>query len=197
MTLTPEEIALLSNKSFFEQKIRATEKLSALMHDIRLHYLSFINPSELCCPPETDFVRGQIGKGENYEGYPYVILDFPKFFSKTDIFTFRTMFWYGNGLIFSVLLSGERMPRYLTHFIKHYNTLAQNGIAIGTGDMWDWRETAYLKLNGTNRTEAEEIQSCLPFMKLMAQYPPSILADTEVVLSQAKAFYETVFPIIS
>ncbi|NTW50623.1 MAG: hypothetical protein HGB19_13015 [Chlorobiales bacterium] len=197
MTLTAEEIELLSNKSFYEQKIRATEKLKALMHEIRLEYRSFINPSELYCPPETDFERGQITKGENYEGYPYVILDFPKYFSKMEIFTFRTMFWYGHGLIFSVILAGERLPHYRARFTSNYDMLVQNGIVIGKRDMWDWREEACLKLTTANRTKTEKIQSTLPFMKLISQYPPSVLANTQDVLSLAKTFYQTIFTVIS
>ena len=35
--------------------------------------------------------NGKISKGENYEGLPYVILDYPELFSKENIYAIRTM----------------------------------------------------------------------------------------------------------
>lgn len=116
MSFLPEEIALLSNPRFFEQKSRATEKLKGLMEKIRAAYLSVINPDELHAPPETDFQKGQIAKGENYEGYPYVMLNFPKRFSRESVFTFRSLFWFGHCLIFSVMLAGEPLPHWRKNF---------------------------------------------------------------------------------
>ncbi|RYG35601.1 MAG: hypothetical protein EOO01_31385, partial [Chitinophagaceae bacterium] len=42
------------------------------------------------------FNSPKIARGENYEGLPYVMLDYPRLFGKENIFAFRTMFWWGN-----------------------------------------------------------------------------------------------------
>jgi hypothetical protein len=111
-TFQDDELALLANPRFFEQKLQATEKLKRLMDEIRTAFLEEIHPHELLAPIRTDFLKGQIAKGENYEGYPYVMLDFPKHFGKESIFTFRTLFWFGHALIFSVILAGTHLEDY-------------------------------------------------------------------------------------
>src|SRR4051794_13074066 len=35
-------------------------------------------------------------RGENYRGLPYVILDFPRQFTKVDVLAVRSFFWWGN-----------------------------------------------------------------------------------------------------
>ncbi|MFQ3607444.1 MAG: hypothetical protein SNJ55_02285 [Chloroherpetonaceae bacterium] len=55
-TFHDEELALLSNPRFFEQKLQATEKLKQLMEEIR--------PQGLLAPRTTDFLKGQIAKGQ-------------------------------------------------------------------------------------------------------------------------------------
>jgi hypothetical protein len=76
MAFTPEELALICDPTPFELKHAATQKLKALMERIRETYLRYVQPQHTLCPEQTDFSRGQIAKGENYEGYPYVMLDF-------------------------------------------------------------------------------------------------------------------------
>ncbi|MFQ3599629.1 MAG: hypothetical protein SNJ66_14950, partial [Chloroherpetonaceae bacterium] len=139
-TFHDEELALLSNPRFFEQKLQATEKLKQLMEEIRLVLLEEIRPEELLAPSTTDFLKGQIAKGENYEGYPYVMLDFPKQFDKENIFTFRTLFWYGHALIFSVIVAGTYLETYRQNVERHYERLCEARLYFGIDDVWDWRD---------------------------------------------------------
>lgn len=54
----------------------------------------------------------KISKGENYNGLPYVILDYPAIFQKENIFALRTMFWWGNFFSITLHLSGEFKEMY-------------------------------------------------------------------------------------
>ena len=49
----------------------------------------------------------KIYKGENYNQFPYVMLDYPRLFGKKDVFAMRTMFWWGNFFSITIHLSGE------------------------------------------------------------------------------------------
>lgn len=51
--------------------------------------------------------NGKIYKGENYLNLPYVIMDYPAQFSKTDVFAVRTMFWWGNYFSITLHTSGK------------------------------------------------------------------------------------------
>ena len=193
-TFQDDELALLANPRFFEQKLQATEKLKRLMEEIRTAFLEEIHPHELLAPIRTDFLKGQIAKGENYEGYPYVMLDFPKHFGKESIFTFRTLFWFGHALIFSVILAGTHLEDYRKKFAGCYERLCEAGVQIGIGDVWDWRERASRQLSQENKGELLQLNQ--PFLKVMKRFSPAILSNEITVISEAKAFYQTVKPII-
>ena len=69
----------------------------------------------------------KIYRGENYNQFPYVMLDYPGIFGKTDVFAMRTMFWWGNFFSITIHLSGEyksliNIPQ-LTDQIKLQNQL--------------------------------------------------------------------------
>jgi hypothetical protein len=193
-TFDDDEIALLSNPRLFEQKLRATEKLKGLMEQIRTVLLADIDPHELLAPIGTDFLKGQIAKGENYEGYPYVMLDFPKHFGKESIFTFRTLFWYGHSLIFSMIVAGTYLQTYRRNFEHHYDALCEANLHIGLEDVWDWRERAAVLLTQENKSHLLKLD--LPFLKVMKRLAPAVLESEQEVLKEAKAFYQTVKPII-
>lgn len=49
----------------------------------------------------------KISKGENYKGFPYVILDYPSVFGKEDVFALRTMFLWGHFVSIALHVSGK------------------------------------------------------------------------------------------
>ncbi len=79
-------------------------------------------------PGGTDIVTGKISQGENYLGYPYVILDFPKMFNQQNVFTFRVIFWFGHYFTCSLVAGGEISKLYLSNFITKRKTLNRNEI---------------------------------------------------------------------
>jgi hypothetical protein len=60
--------------------------------------------------PETS---PKISKGENYKGLPWVILDYPRFFGRDDIFAIRTMFWWGHAFSLTLHLKGKYKEWFL------------------------------------------------------------------------------------
>lgn len=190
MSFQTEEIALLSNPQFFELKNGATEKLKSAMEKIREALLKTIKPETLLAPSTTDFLKGQIAKGENYEGYPYVMLDFPKQFGKKSIFTFRAMFWYGHEFIFSVILAGEGMTHYRKQFKDHYPSLAEHRFYFGKDDVWDWRTSAQVQIAEDNKSLIFSLMESQQFLKLMQRFPPTVLGDEEQLCNRAVNFYQ-------
>jgi hypothetical protein len=171
MAFTPEELALICDPTPFELKHAATEKLKALMERIRETYLQCVQPQHTLCPEQTDFLRGQIAKGENYEGYPYVMLDFPKFYGQGEIFTYRTMFWYGHYFIFSLILAGTHLQTYQRRLQTHLIRFAEEDFLVARAELWDWRRTAFLPLREVSASELLPIME-LPFLKLVKVLDP-------------------------
>lgn len=93
--LSQEELLLVQNAEWLLTKNRIIGKVydmfGFLIDDIRgLIIGSRILSSEIFA------ASPKISKGENYQGLPYVMLDYPRCFGKSDTFAIRTMFWWGN-----------------------------------------------------------------------------------------------------
>jgi len=87
----------------------------------------------------------KISKGENYEGMPWVMLDYPRHFSKVEgHFAIRCFFWWGHFFSISLQLSGH----YLSQYNHVFEKLHQQHWYVGfTDDPWnqhlpnaDWKQ---------------------------------------------------------
>ncbi len=79
-------------------------------------------------PKGTKLQTGNISKGENYQGLPYVVLDFPCYFQKPHVFTLRTIFWWGHYFSCNLVIVGDPLYTYLSHLQRQYNTLKQQEV---------------------------------------------------------------------
>jgi hypothetical protein len=124
--LSKLEIDLIQNNEWILTKRSIINKVYQLFGEMHEIY-------KVICGQETssilDFYKntsGKISKGENYNGLPYVIMDYPASFAKANIFAIRTMFWWGNFFSISLHLSGEKFrlqkdPSNLLLFLKGKN----------------------------------------------------------------------------
>ena len=107
--LTAAELKTLHNTNFFEVKASATKKIEHLFADVRDEIKKAIEENKIIFPAEVDSKNGKIFRGENYSGLPYLVLDYPKHFSKNSVFAFRTMFWWGNFFSCTLHLQGKAL----------------------------------------------------------------------------------------
>ena len=105
------EIELLSNKNILLGKNQILKKITAELqlfgqkteHQLRSSYI---------------VDKAKVSKGENLEGYPFRVLDYPRIFSKRDVFAFRTLFWWGNFISFTLHLKGTYLVENLDQLKK-------------------------------------------------------------------------------
>ena len=71
-------------------------------------------------PEEVHAISPKISRGENYLGLPWLILDYPRYFEKQNIFAIRTMFWWGNFFSTTLQLSGKYKDLYEGAVINSY-----------------------------------------------------------------------------
>ena len=64
----------------------------------------------------------KISKGENYKGLPWLVLDYPRYFNKEDIFAIRTLFWWGNFFSITLHISGKYKMRYEKKIIDSFES---------------------------------------------------------------------------
>ena len=111
MELSKEEQQVLGDKRFFIIKAILNEKLDQTFSSMKATWMEETEKWPL--PGITvDITRGKIFRGENYKGFPYTLMDYPRAFSKTGVFAVRTMCWWGNEFSFTLHLQGAGLIPY-------------------------------------------------------------------------------------
>jgi len=126
---------------------------------MRVPYLSSI-PAE---------IRAKISRGEQYQGLPYVVLDYPREFGKENSFAIRTLFWWGNYFSINLHLTGMYKEMFFENIIHHFEMLAGKGFYVCISDD-EWahaiNETDYKKLDQSNQELFRDYLSRKSFCKL-------------------------------
>lgn len=110
--LSAEEAGLIDNTEFILTKHRIIKKVYYLFGEI-----NGMMKTELAgfdhLPESLRQYSGKISRGENYRLLPYILLDYPSYFSKNTIFAVRTMFWWGHFFSVTLHLSGDFKTRFV------------------------------------------------------------------------------------
>lgn len=111
-------------------------------------------------PPEVAVIMPKIAKGESYKGLPYVMLDFPRYFTQNEALAIRTFFWWGNYVSVTLHLKGRYITLYKEAMIRDFSKLEAHGFALAISDEeWDHdlNGSGYQSLStaGIERLEAQ------------------------------------------
>jgi hypothetical protein len=80
----------------------------------------------------------KISRGEQYKGFPWVILDYPRIFGKEDVLAVRTLFWWGHCFSVTLHLKGSYLRKYLNVIRAGQGVLEAAGFRPGTSeDEWE------------------------------------------------------------
>jgi hypothetical protein len=108
----------------------------------------------------------KISRGENYQGLPWVMLDYPRFFGREDIFAIRTLFWWGHTFSVTLHLKGSYRDLYGPVIERNWAVLAAAGFHAGvSADEWrhEHEPGNYGVLRG-----ADDLRRTVGFLKLSA-----------------------------
>ena len=148
--LSTFETELIQNKEWILTKHSIINKVYDLFGELNEVYKQIANDEKAL--HEFYNGNGKISKGENYEGLPYVILDYPALFSKENIFAIRTMFWWGNFFSVTLHMSGEK---YILNgdYSNIHTYLIENNFFICIGES-EWQHT----FDASNYISAKELE---------------------------------------
>lgn len=104
-----DEIDFISDQRIIATKNRLTKKLVRHLEQLRAFLADNVKRQPF---PGIHFTSGKISKGENYQGFPYLVLDYPAIFKREDMFAVRTIIWWGNYTSNVFIIKGK----YLDHF---------------------------------------------------------------------------------
>jgi len=106
LELSQFQLEALCNTNFFDTKREVTAVILELFNRLQLE-LNTVWSRHLHLKKEYHTAAAKIFRGENYLGYPYINLDFPRLFNNDNVFAFRTMLWWGKHISFSLHLQGK------------------------------------------------------------------------------------------
>lgn len=125
--LLPEELDLLQHPSFYQIKKRLGDKIQALLGDCSREIQPVMDACPNVLPEHIRQIPPKISKGENYLGFPWMILDQPRHFKPDDIFAVRTLCWFAHGFSITLHLSGASLQRTLPGLLRSAATFAEKG----------------------------------------------------------------------
>lgn len=169
ITFTSEEKAVVRNVEFFRLKASITQKVLTLLTDLHQQLKREVQSLHFLAPPDLDLTKSQYVKGEHYRGLPYIYLDFPKYFTKVDKFTFRWMLWWGHYFIFAFISEGVYFETHRENLIKAYEDFADKGFYLAIyKNPWEWiRDAVYvIPLQNTNKAQVVELLKEKNFLKI-------------------------------
>jgi hypothetical protein len=133
-----EEMDLLINPGWLLTKNRIIEKLYGFFGEQSQKLQALFAASANQLPEEILLLPPKIAKGEQYQGLPYIMLDYPRCFGKEDSCAIRSFFWWGHDLSVTLHLKGAYRKRYRSAIMESLSKLAALGFRIAIGEE-EWR----------------------------------------------------------
>lgn len=151
--LSSAEKDLMKNAEVILTKNNVLKKVKLMLEHLQEQQVQFIADQKLEIK-DPFLILPKISRGENYEGLPYIILDYPRMTMNNDFFLTRTMFWWGNYFSSTLHLSGKYKEQYKQHIKNSYPLLSEFYICINT-DQWihHFEESNYVRIASLNEKQ--------------------------------------------
>ncbi len=120
--LGEQELRYLQDTDFLSAKLRIQDSLRLLLEQTQKQL--FRSKDLLALPAAVWETPPKISRGENYEGLPYLVLDYPRIFQQEATFAYRCMFWWGHGFSCTLHLSGRYWQEYQQTILQHLGQLS-------------------------------------------------------------------------
>jgi hypothetical protein len=167
-SLTQKEIGLLLDKGVFKTKASLTLKLQKQLGELESLLFEEMKITGDAFAPECHKQRGKITKGENLNGLPWIVLDYPRFFSKQDICVVRTLIWWGKHISVSLLITGNYKKEFEKRIFKNLkkDKISKWNICISnTPWVHDFTKKNYCKVDKLSR-QSEAQSEHKTFLKI-------------------------------
>lgn len=181
--LSPEEWKLVTDPQVILTKNSVMEKVVGLLAGLSDEYQKVWK--EQGASPK-------ISRGENYRGLPWVMLDYPRYFGREDVFAIRTMFWWGHAFSVTLHLKGRYKELFLPVVEKNWALLAEAGYHVGISED-EWRHE-HAPDNYGALNAAADVKKTGDFLKLSSAVGLHRWADVpEELMSMFKTLISVLF----
>jgi hypothetical protein len=110
--LSPAEKLLILDADWILTKRSIMDKVGTLLGEVAEGYRARAEHA-VALTPELKGRFPKLSRGENYQGLPYMILDYPAVFDREHVFAIRTLFWWGRYFSLTLHLKGRYRDRYV------------------------------------------------------------------------------------
>ena len=169
ITLSAKELQLVCDKEWILTKQIIIEKVYRLFGKLALSMEHQIREHVEILPEQATSANPKLSRGENYRGLPYVMLDYPRHFTKGSILAIRTLFWWGNFFSINLHLSGVCKEKAAPSLKANFAALQQKNysICINT-EPWQhhFDNDNYVPLNNYTAMEFTTMLYREPFIKI-------------------------------
>lgn len=107
LVLSEKEWNTVQNFDFLLTKNGIIDKVQHFFSHIGKEYITLAQPFLRENNSAYFTIAPKVSKGEKYEGLPYLMLDYPRFFQNGNTFAIRTFFLWGKTFSISLLLEGD------------------------------------------------------------------------------------------
>ena len=172
--LSAKEMELVTNADLILTKNAVIKKATSLLETVQDEQEEFFKKIADHLPVEASERTAKISRGENYHGLPYLVLDYPRVFDKENVFTIRTMFWWGNFFSITLQLSGKYKSIFENTVIKNFEFLKKETFSICVNNKeWEhhFEENNYQPLSHFSKEEFRKKLAEVSFIKLAKKFP--------------------------
>ncbi len=151
MELNEKEIEFLTQKEWVDIKTKVFDQLykkfTALGKEFQIRYSDNFPTSK----------NAKVSRGEYHQGYPYMVLDYPRIFELNNVLAFRLLFWWGNYISCTLHLKGEHLKQHSHKMSLLFDLLKKEKIKTYIsieGDEWDHdlESSSYCQLDDFNNS---------------------------------------------
>jgi hypothetical protein len=185
--LSPEEEALLNRTDWILTKNKLLGKVKQLLSELQLEQSRLLHAAPNI-PGHVVRSSPKISKGENYKGLPWIILDYPRLFTKDSFLAIRTLFWWGNFFSTTLHVSGTYKNAYLQRIIGSFALLRKEQFCICINeDEWQhhFEDDNYKRIDEMNQPDFEAAARRQSFIKVAKKLSLDQWNDADMQLANA------------
>lgn len=171
LRLSSEERQLLLDERFILTKRSILQKAEGFFGQLSQVFRQHVLERKMS---EETFMQWtpKIARGENYHGLPWVMLDYPRLFTRSDVCAIRCFFWWGRYCSITLQVSGLYQQRFQQRIIDFLQKEKDTGWLFSVGnDPWQHviDDKHYQSCEHLERLLTEH--SSRPFLKIAKKIP--------------------------
>ena len=182
--ISEEELRIMQDPGIILTKNAVIEKVYQLFA-LLANGFQELSSQSIHLPLESIRVAPKISRGENYKGLPYVMMDYPRNFSASNIFAVRTLFWWGHFFSISLHLRGSYREQFRETIINSLRKGEMGSWFFQTGsDEWQHHPDGetHLEISKIPTTKWESLFEENEFLKLSQFIPLKQWENAEGIL---------------